>query len=126
MVGPDPLLVEVKAGGKLDQRGKKQARNLEQLHELFKTDRAVSLRGIPEIRRVEHPESAQTYLEEMNACIETAVKNGAAIINPEPRVYYAALIDDGAPMVEVLGRLNVKQPRVYFLNERKAARAWAP
>jgi hypothetical protein len=126
MVGADPILVEVKAGGKLDQRGKKQAKSLEQLNKFFETDHAVGLRGLPEIRRVEHAGSDQSYIDELNACITAAFENGAAIVHPEPGIYYAAIVEGGAPMREVLGQLDVKQPHVYYLNDRKSMRDWAP
>jgi hypothetical protein len=47
MVGADPRLVEVKTGRKLDRRGRRQIKSIEQLQRFFETDHASGLRETP-------------------------------------------------------------------------------
>jgi len=126
MVGPDPHLVEVKAGQKLDKRGRRQAKSIKQLHEFFEKDHAVGLRGIPEIRRVVHQAAERSYVDDINTCIDVAAKQGHAVSNPERGLYYVAMTHGGPSIGEVLREIKAARPLVFSLNEFKSSRAWAP
>jgi hypothetical protein len=126
MVGPHPRLVEVKAGRKLGRRGRKQAQNIKQLHQFFETDHALGLRGIPEIRRVGIQGPERSYISEMNACIDTAMERGCAIVNPERGLYYVAVTDTGPSIGEVFEQIKAERSWVFSLNEIKSSREWAP
>ncbi|WP_404292147.1 hypothetical protein ACD578_07915 [Microvirga sp. RSM25] len=125
MIGPDPHLVEVKTGRKLDKRGKKQAKSIEQLHDFFESDVAHGLRGMREIYRVEYQGSDQSYAIEINNCIEKAYETGSALINPETGLYFLAITDD-QPLGKLFQQIDVRRPWVLYLNQFKANRNWMP
>ncbi|MBN9051674.1 MAG: hypothetical protein J0H78_19630 [Rhizobiales bacterium] len=127
MDGPDPYLIEVKVGNKLDRRGKKQKRNIEVLHGFFENDKARGLRGIQaEIRRQEFQTPERTYVVEIGDCIAEAIKQGHATRQPESGLYYIAFTKDISDISQILAPLKVKEPWLFQLNEFKATRAWAP
>ena len=118
---PDPYLIEVKTSGGLDRRGRRQRDNLEKLHKFFETDRAEGLRGLPgEIRRQEHQTPERNYVEEMNDCIDDALKTGFAMREPEPGVHYIAVTDEAPSADEILRPLKLKAPWIFFLNGAKS------
>jgi hypothetical protein len=125
MVGPDPRLVEVKIGPKVDRRGRKQVQNINQLHDFFETDHAEALRGMT-VQRVEFREPERSYIHEMNACIEAAVEHGYSIISPERGLHYVALAGGAPPIGTVFELVGAKRPWVFSLNAHKSARDWAP
>jgi hypothetical protein len=127
MGGPDPVLIEVKAGKKLDRRGRKQKRDLEKLHQFFETDKAENLRGFKgEIRRHELHAPEHTYVTELNECIATARAVRYATRTPEAGLHYFAL-SEGAPRIDkVMSPFEGKSIWLFNLNELKNTRAWAP
>jgi hypothetical protein len=127
MDGGDPHLIEVKAGKKLDKRGKKQKRNLEKLHKFFDEDKAEDLRGFKgPIQRQEYKTPERTYTAEINDCIDEALTKGHATREPEPGLHYIALAEGAPDINEILPRFKLKAPWLFQLNEIKATRAWAP
>lgn len=122
----DPYLIEVKASKKLDRRGKKQKRNLGKLHTFYETDKAEGLRGFPELRRqaVEMPE--RTHVDQINECIVEAIKDGYAVRQPERGLHYIVMTQDGPGPKQVMGSLELNAPWVFFLNQAKSDRTWAP
>jgi hypothetical protein len=127
MGGGDPHLIEVKAGKRLDKRGKKQKRNLEKLHKFFEEDKAEDLRGFKgPIRRQEYETAERTYTADINDCIDEALTKGHATREPEPGLHYIALAEGAPDINEILAHFKPEAPWLFQLNEIKATRAWAP
>jgi hypothetical protein len=126
MIGPDPHLIEVKSSKGLNTRGKRQKRALEKLHSFFETDKAKELRGVRNVRRVSFESAERTYVDELNACIAEARKNGFAVRKPEPGLAYIVMTDRGKDLVDTLNGLKPKAPWVFTLNDHKLQRDWAP
>jgi len=122
----DPLVFEVKTGAKLNQRGKRQLAKLQQLHRFLKTDSASGFRGrTGKTKRVELDVPPRDNLEALNDCIAQAKRVGQHVVHPEPGVTYAAIYakpDVDAISSKLVGKANA----VFFLNEDKNDRAWAP
>jgi hypothetical protein len=127
---PDPFLIEVKVGSKVDRRGRRQKRDLAKLREFFENDRAEGLRGAANIRRMAPPTPGRDYVEELNGSIAEAMKNGHAVRTPEAGLYYIVMASmvtsDGPEVDEILDSLKLKKPWIFQLNEFKIERAWAP
>lgn len=122
----DPFLIEVKASKKLDSRGKKQKRSLEKLRTFYETDKVDWLRGFPEVRRQAFEIPERTYVNQINECIAEALKNGYAVRQPERGLHYVVMTRDGPRPRQVLDLLELKVPWVFFLNQAKSDRTWAP
>jgi hypothetical protein len=122
----DPLVFEVKAGAKLNQRGKRQLAKLQQLHRFLETDSASGFRGrTGKTKRIELDVPPRDNLEGLNDCIAQAKREGQHIVQPEPGVTYAAIYakpDVDAISSKLVGKANA----VFFLNENKNDRAWTP
>lgn len=125
MIGPDPLLIEVKSG-KLDSRGRRQRNSIRQLMEFFDTDEAQGLRGFEEVRRVSYQTDEVTYVEALNECMAAAIKDGAAWRSPEEGLYYVALANGAIGFEDILAELKLTQPMVFLLNEAKTSKSWSP
>jgi hypothetical protein len=123
---PDPYLTEVKAGSSVDRRGRRQKRGLAKLREFFENDNVEGLRGAAGIRRVAPSTPGRDYVEELNASIAEAMKDGHAVRSPEAGLYYIVMTTDGPEVGEILDRLKLKNPWIIALNEFKNERAWAP
>ncbi|MGO7749483.1 hypothetical protein ACC817_00645 [Rhizobium ruizarguesonis] len=125
MVGPDPILIEVKLG-ELDRRGRQQRDSIRQLMEFYDTDEAAGLRGLDKVRRTAHETPEVSYADIMEETIIEAAKAGAALISPEKGLWYLAISDGSADMNTPIHKLGLKHPIAYPLNEVKSARAWSP
>ena len=96
----DPLVLEVKTGAKLNQRGKRQLAKLQQLHSFLATDRASEFRGLKGMtKRIELDVSPRDNLQALNDCIAHAQRDGQHVIQPEPGVTYAAICTNAKPDV---------------------------
>ncbi len=125
--GPDPQLLEVKARGGLDARGRRQRDNLQKLQAFFENDEAEGLRGFPTVtRRTQFTSTDQTYIAEINASIAAAREKGYATVSPEPGLHYVATTELGGNIDETLKLPVMKKPWIVPLNEFKAQHAWAP
>jgi hypothetical protein len=128
----DPHLIEVKASKTLDSRGKKQKSSLKKLRTFYQTDKCEGLRGFPELRRQSSETPERTYVDQLNECIIEAGTNGWAVRQPERGLHYIIMTASGAGSVEqAIASLNLKpSPNsplwVFFLNEQKSGRTWAP
>ena len=122
----DPYLIEVKASKKLNSRSKKQKRSLEKLRTFYKTDKVEGLRGFPELRRQAYEMPERTYVDEINECIVQSQKDGYAICQPEPGLHYIVMTQKGPGSEQVLSSLDLKASWVFFLNQAKSNRTWAP
>lgn len=122
----DPYLIEVKATGNVDSRGKQQQRRLSKLHDFFETDRAEGLRGFDKIRRKESSWPERTYVEELNSDIRDARGRGSALICPEPGLVYIIVTDMNCNKIPELEDVQLKSPWIFDLNEYKSMQNWAP
>lgn len=126
LLGPDPFPIEVKSGRNLNPRGKRQLKQLRQIHEFFRTDRAEGLRGLGPIVRVEHPAPEIGYADQLNACIEQAMRMGWADATPEKGLRYLA-ITDLRENIDTLMKASVTgRSWVFLLNAHKSAMQWEP
>lgn len=125
MVGPDPVLIEVKLG-KLDGRGREQRDSIRQLTEFFQTDETSGLRGLGKIRRTAHQTPEVSYAGSMEETIIAALKTGAAASSPESGLWYLAVADEKIDMNGSIEGLGLARRIAYPLNEVKSARTWAP
>jgi hypothetical protein len=126
MAGPDPRLIEVKASKSLDRRGRRQLRELQQIQEFLETDRSKTLRGLGEVRRAASKTEQVNYLDELNDCIDEAMRKGHCIKQPETGLYYLAMAE-GAPSVpELMAKLSFASPWLFSLNALKNDQTWAP
>jgi hypothetical protein len=122
----DPYLIEVKASKKLNSRSKKQKRSLEKLSTFYETDEVQGLRGFPELRRQAYEMPERTHVDQINECIADAVKNGYSIRQPERGLYYVVMTQKEPGPEQILASLELKAPWVFFLNQAKTNRTWAP
>jgi hypothetical protein len=124
----DPLVFEVKAGAKLNQRGKRQLAKLQQLHSFLETDSASEFRGRKgTTKRIELDVSPRDNLQALNDCIAHAQRDGQHVVQPEPGVTYAAIYTNTKPDVDAISSKLVGEANaVFFLNDGKNDRAWAP
>jgi hypothetical protein len=122
----DPYLLEVKASKKLNSRGKKQKRSLEKLRTFYETDKVEGLRGFPELRRQAYEMPERTHVDQINECIAKALKDGYAVNQPELGLHYVVMKQKEPGPEQILAPLDLKAPWVFFLNQAKSNRTWAP
>ena len=124
--GPDPYLVEVKPSGKLNARAKKQLKKMKKIHSFYETDAASDFRGGNQVRRVEYTTTPNIYIGELNDCINRAYSEGYSIVQPEHGLFLVAVTDNKPPIAKLFENIIIGKPWVFFLNEFKSNRAWAP
>lgn len=122
--GPDPVPMEVKSRAELNQRGKRQAAKLNLLETFLKEDVATGFRGLPEVRRVAYGIPHRDCLDDLNACIQSARRDGWNAVCPEKGLVYLATFK-GLPD-DFLDGLNMTYPIVFTPNGDKMDHAWAP
>ena len=123
--GPDPVPLEVKSRPELNQRGKRQAAKLDLLETFLKDDVAIGFRGMPEMRRAAYGIPHRDCLDDLNACIGNARRDGWNAVCPERGLAYMATFTGRMPD-SFLANLNMTQPIVFTPNGDKMDRAWAP
>ncbi|MCU1500511.1 MAG: hypothetical protein JWM47_4464 [Acidimicrobiales bacterium] len=126
LIGPDPLLIEIKTNSRLNQRGLRQIEKLEKLHSFLSTDKATDYRGLKgPAGRFSPPIPERSHTDAMNSCIASAKMHGQAIIEPEPGITYIAIY--GSPdFSKMLPEINKRAKLLYFLNAEKNDHSWAP
>jgi hypothetical protein len=125
LVGPDPILVEVKSSGaRINPRGRKQAQSLELLNTFFSTDKVNGLHGIPELGR--RAISEQTYVVELNSCVQRAAKEGYAVECPENGLFYIVMGDEAPDIQSIFQDVGLRAPLVYGWNIAKSQQTWMP
>jgi hypothetical protein len=122
----DPYLIEVKASKKLNSRSKKQKRSLEKLRTFYETDKVEGLRGFPELRRQAYEMPERTHVDQINECIAESLKNGYAVRQPERGLHYVVMTQKEPGPERVMASLEIKAPWIFFLNQAKSNRTWAP
>ena len=126
LLGPDPILIEVKSSKVKDRRLGRQRKNLKTLSEFYRTDELDGLRGYPRLRRTAIRIECKTFESEFNQCIHAAYDKGHALISPEEGVYYVAVVGSGTPISNVFQRVKAREPWVFVLNTLKSDQMWAP
>jgi hypothetical protein len=124
--GNDPRLIEVKSAKGLNKRGRKQRNSLNQLHEFFENDFAITLRGLSNVYRVSPINSEVLHFEAFNDCLERALKNGSALESPEEGLWYLAVSDSEASLSDLVAKINGKRVVIHSWNERKTRGTWPP
>lgn len=123
---PAPYLIEEKTSKRLDSRGKRQQRSLEKIHSFLETDQAESLRGFPHAQRVAFERPERTYINDLNACISSALETGYAVREPEHGLLYIAITKQGISMVNTIPIPEQEDIWAFALNEIKNQGAWSP
>ena len=78
------------------------------------------------MRRQAYEMPERTHVDQINEFIAEALKNGCAIRQPERGLHYIVTTQDRLSPELVMGSLGLKAPWVFFLNEAKSGRTWAP
>jgi hypothetical protein len=125
MLGPDPMLIEIKAG-RLNKRGHRQKRSIQQLQALFSTDVAEGWRGFGKVMRVANQSDEVTYADELSECIGVAMRHGFASVSPERGLHYLVLTNSEVEISSKVGELKIESPAVFHLNQFKENRNWSP
>jgi len=125
--GSDPYLIEAKVSKNLSSRGKQQKRNIQKLHSFYDTDESEGLRGLPKLQRRSITTPERSFLDDINGCIQDAIRDGHAVCEPEPGLHYLVTTGAGPDLGKLLDTLRLKGAVWYFyLNDEKANRTWAP
>lgn len=123
--GPDPVPMEVKSRAKLNQRGKRQSAKLNLLETFLKEDVATGFRGLPEMRRVAYGIPHRDCLDDLNACIQNARRDGWNAVCPEKGLAYMATFTGKLPE-GFFESLNMTWPIVFTPNGDKIDHALGP
>lgn len=127
LIGPDPLLLETKSSERLNSRGKRQRAALDKLSSFYATDVAKELRGYQEVRRVQVHAEEVAYVDELNACIESAAQFDIGMVRPEPGLHYVAVyggsLEDMGASISAITRDTTQ---AFYLNEFKSDAVWPP
>jgi hypothetical protein len=126
LVGPDPLLVEVKSSTNTNERIARQIHSMGKLAKFFRDDEARDFRGIPHVVRTALSSSEQNYFAEIGQCIKDSEVAGAATCEPEPGVRYVCLRDPDVGTALLSSVLSGSKIVATLLNEAKAERVWMP
>lgn len=125
MTAQDPRLIEVKSGG-VNNRGRRQIKSIKKLTRFFDTDIGNGLRGYEVLTRVA-PEAIEViYLGALNRCIEIAYRSKAAWCSPEDGLFYLVIRVGDVDISNIFEDMKLSAPTIFFLNQAKSARAWAP
>ncbi len=93
LIGPDPMLAEMKSSGNINKRTKRQRKSLEALGAFYAKDEARDFHGLPHTRRVEIGVPEVTHIDTLNACIKDSEGKSMSFIAPEPGLKYFCIRD---------------------------------
>jgi hypothetical protein len=122
LVGPDPLLIEVKSSKNTNQRVGRQLNSLQALHNFFLTGQAAHWRGFPDVKRTELAVSEKNYLSILDDAIKSALTEGLYITDLEPGIRLIVGSKLQQPSYTMFAGLN--KPLVAMLNMAKNQKAW--
>ena len=118
----DPYPIEVKSSPKINERGERQIRNIAQINQFFKTDRAENFRNQGVTLRIEHIGREKNHLKKINDCIGRSYTEGTSRIKPEQGICYIAITDFKEEILDVQG----KYIHAISLNDYKNKMQWHP
>lgn len=95
LAGRDPVPIEVKSSKNRNARTARQLAQLQELADFYAKDGAENFRGMPEVRRVEQHHTEVNHFDAANKCIEEALQNGFAMVQPEAGLRYIAFTGEG-------------------------------
>ena len=81
--GSDPHLLEVKSSKNSNQRVSRQIDSISSIHSYLAADEAFNVRGTPHIRRVELAIPERNYLDQLDASITAALRDGLFVTDLE-------------------------------------------
>jgi hypothetical protein len=120
LVGPNPLPIEVKSSKNQNARTARQLENLKAIVEYLETDKAANVRGASELLRIALPSQEIEFRHLFDEGIESAVRDGYFIADPEPGLRFAAFTTNQAAAIERLSD-GFSPSALYFLNDAKNA-----
>jgi hypothetical protein len=125
LVGPDPILIEVKSSKHANDRVERQVQSIKSLNRFFENDEARNFRGVPHVSRVEFSPPEITHVDALSRCIENSEGKAAFVVTPEPGLHYLCLRETGGLGELLAGTIN-SDTTVSILNEAKRDQSWPP
>lgn len=119
----DPYPIEVKTSSKLNSRGEKQLRNLDELNSFFIKDEAENFRGLGSVIRREHIGKEQYHLQSINDCISKSYEEGTSHVSPESGIHYLAITKFKK---EIFDNIPGNYIHMLNLNDYKREMNWHP
>ena len=124
--GYKPLIMEIKKGQKLDQRGRRQRDKLNSLVEYLDTDKSETFFGDGILTvRIEASTPEVYYTHVMNRLITKSIKNGSCFEKAETGLYYICSISEDTSIMDKVFSL-CKKPAVFYLNSLKINHGFYP
>ena len=90
LAGEDPMPIELKLSKNLSKRAKRQVEQLKVLGDFYANDGAENFRGAINTKRLALRTDEKNYEQELNACMELAIRDGVASVSPEHGLRYIA------------------------------------
>lgn len=123
LVGPDPMLFEVKSGKKSSQRELRQLKNIESLHRYYERDEEFNVMGVDRVCRKEPDLPEKNYLNKFDKAVGDALRTGFSVKNLEPEIRLIVFRD--APNSDDNRFFNgIKEPAICDLNTTKRMLQW--
>ncbi|SFH49301.1 hypothetical protein [Klebsiella quasipneumoniae] len=119
----DPYPIEVKTSGKLNKRGEKQLRNIDELNSFLIKDEADNFRGVGPVLRREHIGKEQYHLHAINDCISKSYEEGISHVSPERGIHYLAITK---LKKNIFDQIPGKYIHMLNLNDYKREMNWHP
>lgn len=119
----DPYPIEVKTSNKLNKRGERQLRKIDELNGFFIKDEAENFRGVGPVIRREHIGKEQYHLQAINDCISKSYEEGTSHVSPESGIHYLAITKFKQ---EIFDQIPAKYIHMLNLNDYKRVMNWHP
>jgi hypothetical protein len=125
LIGPDPILIEVKSSRNKNSRVIRQIESNKALMDFFETDEARNFRGLPHIKRSQFKLPEITHFDALNRCICESEGLPITTISPERGLHYICIRDEKG--LDSIGSDVINRDSIFFtLNELKTSRNWMP
>ncbi|NEK81804.1 MAG: hypothetical protein G3W58_11350 [Pantoea ananatis] len=119
----DPYPIEVKTSSRINKRGEKQLKKIDELNKFLISDKAENFRGNGPVIRLEHTGKEKYHLRAINDCICKCYKEGTSHVSPEKGIHYIAITK---PNREVFEKISAKYVHMINLNDFKDEMSWHP
>lgn len=119
----DPYPIEVKTSQRLDKRGEKQLRSINELSSFFTRDGSENFRGLGPVIRHESIGREKYHLKAINDCISRSYGEGTCHVSPESGIHYLAITKFKQVIFD---QIPAKYIQMLNLNEYKRAMSWHP